>query len=554
MKTTLNKPIKKKFDKGKNERSVTIKKGDWLSKIAKQYTGDPMRYGELASLNNIENADLINVGDNILLPDSWFDNTENEKNLKMPERPGHRYMIDNSPIMISEDGSISNQSGTIQNGSVQLPELQVYGKRKDAQTPDFSNKQIDDAINFLFGNFNRRPQDPETGVTYPYLQKPNTIKNNVNSDEYQDDSSWYDDIFSKIGLMYDKAASKTGDVMDVIKESANYDGDWLEKITNFLQTAYNGVAKNFSEDKQVKLLKPQTLAQEKPTKSMEDIEDVLDYNQMISSSFDTDTLKWDNNPIDNTGEKYFLQESFPITDDMKFTHYNRGDRKIIDSGNGALTTYKPILKYEDAIKSEKYPAVEYDREGHVNHFMGYDKNGKFKIGPLSEFGPGDTMTQVYYADIQDIPTDKNGNLIFREERKNPGRNQVVFNGFNEDQIDKNGNIVQGKPGQYTLTPMTEKYSTNIDRYGNVNGGRVLLKCGNEIRVVSGTIRTVVNEINKMKKNHKGKLVRYYQLDNGSYNRGIRTKNNKITVQDEKDYDRQNTTSAMGGHFMAILNQ
>jgi hypothetical protein len=40
--------------------------------------------------------------------------------------------------------------------------------------------------------------------------------------------------------------------------------------------------------------------------------------------------------------------------------------------------------------------------------MGFDSNGKFKLGPLSDFKAGDTLTQVYYSDVVSIPRDQNG--------------------------------------------------------------------------------------------------------------------------------------------------
>lgn len=62
-------------------------------------------------------------------------------------------------------------------------------------------------------------------------------------------------------------------------------------------------------------------------------------------------------------------------------------------------------------------------------------------------------------------------------------------------------------------------------------------------------------LSKIAKEYTGKPVRYYQLDNGSYNRGLRTRNEKnISAQDLKDYDKQNTTSAGGRHFMYIRNK
>lgn len=42
-----------------------VKKGDTLWAIAKQFLGDPLRYPELATLNNIKNPNLIYIGQEI---------------------------------------------------------------------------------------------------------------------------------------------------------------------------------------------------------------------------------------------------------------------------------------------------------------------------------------------------------------------------------------------------------------------------------------------------------------------------------------------------------
>ena len=134
-----------------------------------------------------------------------------------------------------------------------------------------------------------------------------------------------------------------------------------------------------------------------------------------------------------------------------------------------------------------------------------------------------------------------------------GRFQPVVEGYDENTYDKNGKLKRGVYKESTITTMSKRRSLD-GSYGNVSGGRVLLKCDNETRVVSGSIEHVIQELELMQKNHKGKPVRYYQLDNGSYNRALRTRNGKnISEQDLRDYDKQNTTAAGGGHFMYIRN-
>ena len=49
--------------------AVTVQQGDTLSGIALEQLGDATRYPELAALNGISNADLINPGDVIRISD-----------------------------------------------------------------------------------------------------------------------------------------------------------------------------------------------------------------------------------------------------------------------------------------------------------------------------------------------------------------------------------------------------------------------------------------------------------------------------------------------------
>ena len=58
-----------------------VKKGDTLSKIAQQYTGNALRYDEIAKLSNIKNPDRLEVGQNIVIPKQFLD-TVKDNNLQ----------------------------------------------------------------------------------------------------------------------------------------------------------------------------------------------------------------------------------------------------------------------------------------------------------------------------------------------------------------------------------------------------------------------------------------------------------------------------------------
>ena len=55
----------------------------------------------------------------------------------------------------------------------------------------------------------------------------------------------------------------------------------------------------------------------------------------------------------------------------------------------------------------------------------------------------------------------------------------------------------------------------------------------------------------MKKRNKSSSGTFYTLDNGTYNRGLRTYDKVLTPKDLKNYDAQNTS---GGNFMYIKGQ
>ena len=69
---------------------------------------------------------------------------------------------------------------------------------------------------------------------------------------------------------------------------------------------------------------------------------------------------------------------------------------------------------------------------------------------------------------------------------------------------------------------------NPNTYGDVTGGRVIMQAGNELRLVSGSVNNIANEFEAMKKRNNSPYVTFYTLDNGTFNKGLRTLDKNIS--------------------------
>ena len=83
-------------------------------------------------------------------------------------------------------------------------------------------------------------------------------------------------------------------------------------------------------------------------------------------------------------------------------------------------------------------------------------------------------------------------------------------------------------------------NNRTDEYGSI--------AGKEVRLVSGSIDNIRDEIEAMKSRNNVKTVDLYTLDNGTYHSGLRTFDKIFTRDDLLEYDAQNTG---GGNFLYI---
>lgn len=305
----------------------------------------------------------------------------------------------------------------------------------------------------------------------------------------------------------------------------------IDQITNGLFRRFGG--KQDTKVKDLKVVKPQQLALPQDTTV---IDPTLKLRSVTGDTIPQKTM-WGRQV--GSGKWMITPQSINITN-LKFGSRNRGNYNLIKSPGALLTTYKPFYSYEDILKQQgQY--VHKDAEGHINEYMGYDKQGNFKIGPIENFGPEDILTQVYYGWIFNFPRDKQGNYIWGPTSKDSRRFVPKFYGSGEN-YDK-------EKGLKSLTLMSPKNKKDPTTYGNVEGGGILVSADGEHRLLRGSIDNVIKEIELFQKNHKNKPVKYYELDNGSYNRGLTTYDQIFTPEDLKSYDNQNRHA---GHFMYVL--
>lgn len=107
-------------------------------------------------------------------------------------------------------------------------------------------------------------------------------------------------------------------------------------------------------------------------------------------------------------------------------------------------------------------------------------------------------------------------------------------------------IVNGKSVNNRLNFLANNNRT--DEYGSIAGGRIIIQAGKEVRLVSGSIDNIRDEIEAMKSRNNVKTVDLYTLDNGTYHSGLRTFDKIFTRDDLLKYDAQNTG---GGNFLYI---
>lgn len=234
----------------------------------------------------------------------------------------------------------------------------------------------------------------------------------------------------------------------------------------------------------------------------------------------------------NKGQ-YMIPENINL-DSVTVGIRHRGDYSDINT-EGAITTHMNEFKpwtYVDGVDLNK-------------GYIGVDKNGKVKVGNYYDFDENYMINRAAMNKTKGFVLDGSGNIVFENDKGKPASKKW------SPALDRALIEYQKEDGTWGVGPsnITAYEGTNNSKtYGAMTGGRMIIKVGDETRLVSGSVRDINNAIQDMKNRHGVEFVEAYSLDNGTYNHAIRTKNKKITKDDWIEYDNRNKG---GGHVLYL---
>lgn len=484
-------------DKG---RVYIVQKGDTLGAISRSFSGNAKDYLQLANANNISNPDLIKVGQKIVIPEK-FDKplkfnelpTKNRISVIDDYSPYYNYVVEGDKIYYSRKGH-NDYWVDISDNDVARKNLHNHiGSKYNYKGYEDNEREIGKQIASNTYNYKEaiKPKQKKISLSGSYRVSPIVEQPSSTFVEKRNFNN-----------PAPKETSKT--FLDKIIEGAT---DLWQKGTNYISRQYEKAVGDSDSTSTLQM----------PAESK------LNSNYgIMPKSYTGDTITVDKN-------KYIIPESINLND-VRLGVRNRGSREPLTTEGAIVTNFHPYTPYEKIDKNNKTAT-----------YMGIDASGKFKVGTIDSFAKGDMLTRTYANDVESFAKDAKGNQIWKNDAAhgNKSRNVPVLN------VIQNGKTVKG-----SLNILTDKGSKNSNTYGNITGGRVILEAGNERRLVSGSIDDIEKQFNDIKKRHGVKTVRMYTLDNGSYNRGLRTKNRVLSASDLQAYDNQNNG---GGNFMYLLD-
>lgn len=490
---------KRNLDEATKRNVYVVQKGDTLGAISKKFSGNAKDYLQLANANNITNPDLIRVGQEIVIPEKFdrplkFDElpTKNRISIIDDYSPHYNYIVEGDKIYYSRKGHNDYWVDISDNEVARKNLFNHIGSKYNYKGYEDNEREIGKQVEDNTYNYKEAIR-PKRRLHLSGDIKATPITEQSSSTYVQKQN------FNN--------NTKPQEANTILGDIANGIVDLWQKGTNYLSRQYEKFLGDNDSASNLKL--PQQTS-------------VNSNYDLMPASYTGDTINIDKN-------KYIIPESINLND-VRLGVRNRGSREQLNTEGAIITNFNPYTPFDKVDKKDKTAT-----------YMGVDKNGRFKVGTIDSFSQGDMLTRTYANDVESFAKDAKGNQIWKNDpaHGNASRNVPVIN------VIENGKTKQG-----SLNILSDKGSKSGNTYGNITGGRVILEAGDERRLVSGSIQDIEKQFNDIKQRHGVKTVRMYVLDNGSYNRGLRTRNRTITSSDLQQYDNQNNG---GGNFMYLLS-
>lgn len=240
--------------------------------------------------------------------------------------------------------------------------------------------------------------------------------------------------------------------------------------------------------------------------------------------------------INNKGNQYHLAENIDL-DKIRVGARNRGDLTELKTKGAIVTAFHRFQNYNDVTSESK-----------TRNYVGLSPTGRVIVGGKDQFKQGDQMSRIIKNRATSFVRDEKGNVRYakwvdniiiggkRQGNKDNPKNPVPL----MNMITDNGEAVVGSG----LNVLTKKGQADENTYGMITGGRIIMSTGGNNRLISGSVKDLISAFEDMSKKYG--MVDLYSLDNGTFNQALRTKDEDLTPQQLKDYDKLNRS---GGNFL-----
>jgi hypothetical protein len=420
---------------------------------------------------------------------------------------------------------------------VAKPELGPFNSERynDVQEVDPVNKQWTPEFLFnsekLFNSFNRPKQKPLLPVVIP-AKKP-VVKTEKYTKPEVEELPWYEEaanaVTNTLKGFYDDFAQSvekspldfrgmnfgstgispqgaTEMTRDLTKRGLGlFSPDLAEKYNNWINRQQ--AIKNMDKDPVSKIVVPD-----------------FDYAPMYITG---DTIP------DAGGRQYHIPESMDLNA-LKFGVRNRGDNTPIDTEAASITAFHPF------VDSKLYFTQIADDPANAT-YLGVTPDGQVQVGGRKDVENKDIkITRVFSNKVVDFVRDPTGGI-----KKVPAGAKVNKNAFSPavTVIGDDGKQKEGK-----LNLVVPQGTKADDAFGVATGGRFIFQTPDgQSRLVSGSLSNIEQEFKRIK--GKNPYVTVISLDNGSFSRGLRTFDKRLTATDLRSYDNLNSG---GGNFAYLL--